>query len=207
MISSRLHENTVVAIASQDIMDEEDDDDDAADDDDDCHGEDNDGEEEDVSADDIVNDDGNDDVNDGATIDSAVVVDTGNTNATGTEAARKKREKAKALLKQVKFARKCTLDQVVFTSDNKDIISIAGIPIKGWNAHMLPSFCRGLKINIPNKARTKKDCVSYIINYKKNGDVREQLTSVGKRGGKKKAAATNHHHHHRRHQNYDTNSL
>ena len=55
---------------------------------------------------------------------------------------------------------------------------------------MLPSFCRGFKINIPNKERTRKDCVSYIINYKKNGDVREQLTSVGKRGGKKKAAAT-----------------
>ena len=67
----------------------------------------------------IVDDNGD------ASINAAVVIGTGTTDATGTE-AQKKREKAKRLLNQVKFARKCTLAMVAFTLDNKDIISIGG---------------------------------------------------------------------------------
>ena len=55
---------------------------------------------------------------------------------------------------------------------------------------MLPAFCRSLNIIIPNNAKTKKDCIDYIIKYKKNGAVREQLKVVGKHGGKKKSAET-----------------
>ena len=98
MIGSEPHENTGVAAATINIMNEEDDDDDD-DDDDNCHGEDNDAEEGDVFAEDIVNNDGND----GTTIDSAVVVGTGTTSSTETEAVQKRRLKAKTLLKQVKF--------------------------------------------------------------------------------------------------------
>ena len=126
----------------------------------------------------------------GASINSAVVGTTGTTDATETEVVQKRREKAKHLLKQVKFACKCTLDMVVFTPDNKDIISIGGILTKGWNAHMLSAFGCALKINILTKARTRKDCISYIINYKDNGAICEQLKSGGKVDGKKKSAAT-----------------
>ena len=82
---------------------------------------DNDGEEGDDPADNVVKDDGKV----GATINSTAV-GTGTTNATRTEAAQKKKEKAKRLFNQVKFARKCTLAMVAFTPDNKDIISIGG---------------------------------------------------------------------------------
>ena len=112
------------------------------------------------------------------------------TIASGTEAAQKKRERKKQLQKLVSFARTCTLDTVVFTPDNTDIISIGGLPFVQWNLHMLPAFCRALKINVPNNAKTMKDCTNYIIQYKKNGDVREQIKSVGKISGKKKSAET-----------------
>jgi len=55
---------------------------------------------------------------------------------------------------------------------------------------MLPAFYHFLNINIPNKAKTKKDCITYIINYKNSGDVCEQLKIGGKLGGKKKSILT-----------------
>ena len=55
---------------------------------------------------------------------------------------------------------------------------------------MLPAFCRILKINIPNKAKTRTDCINYVVNFKNSGDVRELLKTGGKCGGKKKSAQT-----------------
>ena len=79
---------------------------------------------------------------------------------------------------------------VAFTPDNKDIISIGGIPLSGWNSHMLPAFCCALNIIIPNNVKTKKNCISYIIKYKQNGAVREQLKVIRKHGGMKKSVET-----------------
>ena len=98
----------------------------------------------------------------GATIDSAAV-GTSTTNTTWIEAAQKKREKAKYLLTQVGFARTCTLNMVVFSPNNKDILFIAGIPLHQWNSHMLPVFCCAHKINIRNKEKIKRKL--YFLYY------------------------------------------
>ena len=119
----------------------------------------------------------------------ATFISTASTAADVAKSAQKKRDKAKKLLSRVNFARSMTLDKVIFGTNNT-IVSIGGVPIKDWNSHMLPAFCRVLKINIPNKAKTRTDCINYIVNFKNSGDVRELLKTGGKGGGKKKSAQT-----------------
>ena len=52
---------------------------------------------------------------------------------------------------------------------NTIIIKIGGCILKDWNAQMLPTFCRAVGIKVPEKLKTRNDCIQHIIDFHNTG--------------------------------------
>jgi len=102
----------------------------------------------------------------------------------------KKMNKAKKEKQQVDWARNQKMDDVVLNKDKTEIISISGIVLMNLTAKMLPAFCRENGISVPEKRKTRADCIQYVINGK-NGEAFP--SKVGTKEGKKIPASTRPH--------------
>ena len=69
---------------------------------------------------------------------------------------------------------------------NTIIIKIGGCILKDWNAQMLPTFCRAVGIKVPEKLKTRNDCIQHIIDFHNTGVLRDHINNGTKSGAPKK---------------------
>jgi len=101
-----------------------------------------------------------------------------------TAAAKKKKE-------MEEFATKQTLDNIEFTTDNKDVLKIGGVPWTKLLVKAKKAFCTANNIPIPQNMRNGDQIGKVIANWVNSAEYRESVQDrVSKKAGGKKAAAT-----------------
>ena len=70
------------------------------------------------------------------------------------------------------------MSDVIFNKEVSEIVSIGGFKLDHFKHRMLIKFCRGNGIIVPSNKQKKEDCVSYILNHKKNAGTRAKVAST-----------------------------